>query len=325
MVVVKLASTRAARFVLNTALRATNRKHPKAFVCRRWTSALCFKYSASGCKPQTSDRILFLGGRSSSEFLPACILFRPKKFRKPAASPKRTRSAVACARCKASKKKCNDYRPCKQCTDSFNICHKVDMQGSKLASSNKTIKREYDEHVSRPLTSSLQIRSEKRIENLQNVNHTSFPERILADYPLPMTRLNLYSTGCILQKNAQTLSPLSHFMLEDFSIGRPLAIQPPPNLPLNLYVPFSEPTFLRCYQGLHLSLYRWQKACESASRRRRFLPSLPTSSAFSWPRHRRRPSPRFVPTSTSDHWNVARAAFRRRGNRRPDIGSRRAM
>ena len=87
------------------------------------------------------------------------------------------------------------------------------------------------------------------IENLQNVNHTSFPERIQADRPLPMTRLNLYSTGGILQRNAQTLSPLSRFVLEDFSIGRPLAIHPPPNLhfhlPLNLYVPFSEPTFLR--------------------------------------------------------------------------------
>ena len=165
-----------------------------------------------------------------------------KEIQKARRTAKRTRSAVACARCKASKVKCNDYRPCKQCTDSFNLCHQVDLQGS----SKKTIKREFDEHVSRPLASNLQTRSEERIENLDNVNHTSFPGLVQAVRPLPMTRLNLCSSGRMLQNHTQTLSPLSRFVPEDFSIGRPLAIQPPPNLqfrlPLNLYV--SEPTFL---------------------------------------------------------------------------------
>ena len=169
-----------------------------------------------------------------------------KEIQKARRTAKRTRSAVACARCKASKVKCNDYRPCKQCTDSINLCDNVDFQGSKLASSKKTIKREYNEHVSRPLASNLQIRSEKRIENLEDVNHTSFPGLVQAVRPLHFTPLNLCSSVSMLQNNTQILSPLSRFVPEDFSIGRSLAIQTPPNLqfrlPPNLYV--SEPTFL---------------------------------------------------------------------------------
>ena len=35
---------------------------------------------------------------------------------------KRVRAAVACARCKSFKVKCNDYRPCKQCSDNSCVC-----------------------------------------------------------------------------------------------------------------------------------------------------------------------------------------------------------
>ena len=35
---------------------------------------------------------------------------------------KRTRAAVACARCKLAKQKCSDFRPCKQCNDSRYLC-----------------------------------------------------------------------------------------------------------------------------------------------------------------------------------------------------------
>ena len=158
---------------------------------------------------------------------------------------RRTRSAVACARCKASKVKCNDYRPCKQCTDKLFPCHEIDMQGSMLGSSKK-MKSENKNHVSRPLTSNLQSRSEECIGTLGNANRISFPGQ--AGRPLPTTQLNLYSTANMFQSNAHMLSGFSPFPLQDFSLGRPLSIQPPThlqhNLPPNLYVPFSQPAFL---------------------------------------------------------------------------------
>ena len=38
---------------------------------------------------------------------------------------KRTRAAIACARCKKLKVKCSDLRPCKQCTKSNVICREI--------------------------------------------------------------------------------------------------------------------------------------------------------------------------------------------------------
>ena len=38
---------------------------------------------------------------------------------------KRSRTAVACARCKAAKIKCSDYRPCKQCVNFNSPCTEV--------------------------------------------------------------------------------------------------------------------------------------------------------------------------------------------------------
>ena len=156
---------------------------------------------------------------------------------------RRTRSAVACARCKASKVKCNDYRPCKQCTDKFNPCHEIDMQGSMLGSSKK-MESEYENHASRPLTSNLQSRSEECIENLENANRFSFPGSFQASRSLPTTQLNLYSTGNMFQTDAGILNGFSPFPLQDFLLGRPLSIQPPPHLQNNLYAPFSQQTFL---------------------------------------------------------------------------------
>ena len=59
---------------------------------------------------------------------------------------KRTRSAVACARCKASKVKCNDYRPCKQCLENLNCCDNGTFQYS--AKQEVTRKAEYNRHIS---------------------------------------------------------------------------------------------------------------------------------------------------------------------------------
>ena len=170
-----------------------------------------------------------------------------KDIRKARRIARRTRSAVACARCKASKVKCNDYRPCKQCTDKLFPCHEIDMQGSMLGSSKK-MESKYESHVSRPLTSNLQSRSEECIETVGNANRFSCQESFQAGLPLPTTQLNLYSAGNMFKSNAHMLSGFSPFPLQDFALGRPLSIQPPPhlqhNLPPNLYAPFSQPTFL---------------------------------------------------------------------------------
>ena len=45
-----------------------------------------------------------------------------KEIQKARRTAKRTRSAIACVRCKLSKVKCNDFRPCKHCTESVNLC-----------------------------------------------------------------------------------------------------------------------------------------------------------------------------------------------------------
>ena len=44
---------------------------------------------------------------------------------------KRTRVFAACARCKASKVKCNDYRPCNKCAENFNSCNEPIARGSE--------------------------------------------------------------------------------------------------------------------------------------------------------------------------------------------------
>ena len=51
---------------------------------------------------------------------------------------KRVRAAVACARCKSFKVKCNDYRPCKQCSDNSSVCAsgKMKIRGSTNQSLN---------------------------------------------------------------------------------------------------------------------------------------------------------------------------------------------
>ena len=49
---------------------------------------------------------------------------------------KRNRAAIACARCKESKTKCSDFRPCKQCTKSNIICREIDSQPPNLAPDN---------------------------------------------------------------------------------------------------------------------------------------------------------------------------------------------
>ena len=47
---------------------------------------------------------------------------------------KRSRTAVACVRCKAAKSKCSDYRPCKQCVNSNSRC----MEASESKSVSNT-------------------------------------------------------------------------------------------------------------------------------------------------------------------------------------------
>jgi hypothetical protein len=63
-----------------------------------------------------------------------------KDIQKARQSAKRTRAAIACARCKVGKLKCSDYRPCKRCLDSNNgeSCTQGRMtKDSTAASSNQ--------------------------------------------------------------------------------------------------------------------------------------------------------------------------------------------
>ena len=59
---------------------------------------------------------------------------------------KRVRAAVACARCKSFKVKCNDYRPCKQCSDNSSKCVGGMTEGSIMGQAsikgNFSIRRE---------------------------------------------------------------------------------------------------------------------------------------------------------------------------------------
>ena len=48
-----------------------------------------------------------------------------KQIQKARQMAKRSRTAVACARCKAAKIKCSDYRPCKQCVNFNSPCTEV--------------------------------------------------------------------------------------------------------------------------------------------------------------------------------------------------------
>ena len=57
-----------------------------------------------------------------------------KQIQKARQMAKRSRTAVACVRCKAAKSKCSDYRPCKQCVNSNSRC----AEASKSESTSKT-------------------------------------------------------------------------------------------------------------------------------------------------------------------------------------------
>ena len=57
-----------------------------------------------------------------------------KEIQKARQMAKRSRTAVACVRCKAAKSKCSDYRPCKQCVNSNSRC----AEASKSESTSKT-------------------------------------------------------------------------------------------------------------------------------------------------------------------------------------------
>ena len=51
---------------------------------------------------------------------------------------KRSRTSVACSRCKTGKMKCSDYRPCKQCTNSRLACDEV---REKISSGADTVEK----------------------------------------------------------------------------------------------------------------------------------------------------------------------------------------
>ena len=48
-----------------------------------------------------------------------------KAIQKARQMARRTRAAVACARCKAAKMRCSDFRPCKKCTQSKSPCQET--------------------------------------------------------------------------------------------------------------------------------------------------------------------------------------------------------
>ena len=53
-----------------------------------------------------------------------------KEIHKARMAAKRSRAAVACARCKEGKTKCSGYRPCKRCTDMKNKCLEANFRPS---------------------------------------------------------------------------------------------------------------------------------------------------------------------------------------------------
>ena len=57
-----------------------------------------------------------------------------KQIQKARQMAKRSRTAVACARCKTAKSKCSDYRPCNQCVNSNSRCE----EASKPKSASNT-------------------------------------------------------------------------------------------------------------------------------------------------------------------------------------------
>ena len=60
-----------------------------------------------------------------------------KQIQKARQMAKRSRTAVACVRCKAAKSKCSDYRPCKQCLNSNSRC--TEASESKSASNTSIL------------------------------------------------------------------------------------------------------------------------------------------------------------------------------------------
>ena len=65
-----------------------------------------------------------------------------KQIQKARQMAKRSRTAVACVRCKAAKSKCSDYRPCKQCVNSNSCC--TEASESKSASNTSILPQSGD-------------------------------------------------------------------------------------------------------------------------------------------------------------------------------------
>ena len=64
---------------------------------------------------------------------------------------KRTRAAVACARCKSGKLRCSDFRPCKQCTKVRSSCSTITQAqsaGSETMISARQITQSQDSNMS---------------------------------------------------------------------------------------------------------------------------------------------------------------------------------
>ena len=129
-----------------------------------------------------------------------------KEIQKARRSAKRTKSAVACARCKASKVKCNDYRPCKNCTESFNLCQDL----KDFRDSGTMENAPHTQQPSIPNTSNMQSRPNHISNELQfeKYKHSIGGTAIAAQpatYPNPQRSAYAFPQRLALQQQQQVL------------------------------------------------------------------------------------------------------------------------
>ena len=205
-----------------------------------------------------------------------------KEIQKARRLAKRTRSAVACARCKASKVKCNDYRPCKQCLENLNCCDNGTFQYS--AKQEVTRKAEYNRHISG--SSSLSTQSQAQ-------DYSKEIEIIPQKFNVPATALlkthpNHSGAADLFQGYSDAVCRVFQSVPLGLSSGCPILTSVPQNQhstqfsqQLKLDLPLNPPCLLPSLHGPRLLSRRSQRSSIAARRRRRFLSCSPASSAFS--------------------------------------------
>ena len=131
-----------------------------------------------------------------------------KEIQKARRIAKRTRSAIACVRCKVSKVKCNDYRPCKHCTESVNLCQ--DATVNSFSGSEDMGNAQHDQQISTSTSFNMRSRREDVSDELQ------FDKRkpnIGALAVQPTTYPNRHSSALSAYAYPQRQAVLQHLVL----------------------------------------------------------------------------------------------------------------